>query len=338
MPAAFECVAPVLPVRNVAEALKRYRRLGFQTRPYLEPGFSTEENPSYGYLTWGQVEIHLSGFDQLDPKTTTSVCYLFVDDAEALYAEWITAGVEGRFRQPVDTSYGKREFGYVLSAFGLAVWAQGQEFGRESLHSQREPLDLCGHLRVLLDQCHDIDEILPSLARTPARLLRRRQLQDHEVRWASQAQRKPASVDDAGSSDGGLDSDILRRELDGNALGARTLARRTPIVAVRVPTFVNETRSRQRFARDIRERLHRQVDVQRGSRLPRIELHRDPADDGIGGPCGREHGSHRSEGLLFGVTRRKSHRLSPKAIEAVAATQSLLHFAGRGPIHVSKCS
>jgi hypothetical protein len=106
-------IAPVLPVRNVAEALRRYRRLGFQARPYLESGFSTEDNPSYGYLIWGQVEIHLSGFNELDPENTTSVCYLFVDDAQALYAAWSTAGVEGRFRPPVDTTYGKREFGYV---------------------------------------------------------------------------------------------------------------------------------------------------------------------------------------------------------------------------------
>jgi len=109
----FDRVAPVLPVRNVAEALRRYQRLGFQTRPYLEAGISTEDDPIYGYLTWGRVEIHVSGFDLLDPKTTTSVCYLFVGDADALYAAWSAAGVEGRFRPPVLTSYGKREFGYV---------------------------------------------------------------------------------------------------------------------------------------------------------------------------------------------------------------------------------
>jgi len=78
-----------------------------------EPGVSAEDNPSYGYLTWGSVEIHLSGFDALDPKTTTSVCYLFVDDADALYAAWSDAGIAGRFRPPMDTLYGKREFGYV---------------------------------------------------------------------------------------------------------------------------------------------------------------------------------------------------------------------------------
>jgi hypothetical protein len=38
--------------------------------------------------------------------------YLFVSDADAVYAVWRAAGVEARFRAPVDTSYCKREFGY----------------------------------------------------------------------------------------------------------------------------------------------------------------------------------------------------------------------------------
>jgi hypothetical protein len=108
----FERVAPVLPVRNVARALEHYRKLGFRARPYLEPGISTEHEPIYGYLAWDDVEIHLSGFDALDPTSNTSVCYLFVSDADAVYAVWRAAGVEGRFRAPVDTSYCKREFGY----------------------------------------------------------------------------------------------------------------------------------------------------------------------------------------------------------------------------------
>lgn len=87
--------------------------MGFQTRTYVESGVSTEAQPIYGYLSWGRVEIHLSGFDALDPKTTTSACYLFVDDADALYDTWSKAGVEGRLRPPIDTPYGKREFGYV---------------------------------------------------------------------------------------------------------------------------------------------------------------------------------------------------------------------------------
>lgn len=109
----LQCVAPVLPVRDVRAALERYRRLGFEARPYLEAGISSAESPGYGYLTWGGVEIHLSGFDALDPLATTSACYLFVDDADAVYAAWRATGVGGRFRLPADTNYGKREFAYV---------------------------------------------------------------------------------------------------------------------------------------------------------------------------------------------------------------------------------
>jgi hypothetical protein len=113
MPVSFERVAPVLPVRDVARALTRYQRLGFEAKAYVEPGLSSDESPIYGYLCWGPVEIHLSGYGALDPKTTTSACFLWVDDADALHAAWAAAGIEGRLRPPTDTPYGLREFGYV---------------------------------------------------------------------------------------------------------------------------------------------------------------------------------------------------------------------------------
>jgi catechol 2,3-dioxygenase-like lactoylglutathione lyase family enzyme len=113
MSVTFNRVAPVLPVRDLAAALARYARLGFSTRAYLEPGISTVEEPIYGYLERDGVEIHLSAYSALDPKTNASVCYLFVDDADAVYAAWTAAEVDGRLRPPVDTNYGKREFGYV---------------------------------------------------------------------------------------------------------------------------------------------------------------------------------------------------------------------------------
>jgi hypothetical protein len=110
---AFERVVPVLPVRDVRAALERYRRLGFQARPYLEDGVRTEDEPIYGYVNWGGVEIHLSGFDALDPKNNPSTCYLYVDDADAVHAAWMAAAVDGRLRDPADTTYRMREFGYV---------------------------------------------------------------------------------------------------------------------------------------------------------------------------------------------------------------------------------
>jgi uncharacterized glyoxalase superfamily protein PhnB len=113
MPVTFERCSPVLPVRNVAAALARFRRLGFEGDAYCEPGVSTTEDPIYGFVKWGSVEIHLSRFRELDPKSSTSACYLYVDDADALHAQWSAAGVDGRLRPPEDTPYGLREFAYV---------------------------------------------------------------------------------------------------------------------------------------------------------------------------------------------------------------------------------
>ena len=48
-----------------------------------------------------------------DPARTGSVVYHYVSDADALHAEWVAAGVEGRIGDPADTAWGLREFGYV---------------------------------------------------------------------------------------------------------------------------------------------------------------------------------------------------------------------------------
>jgi uncharacterized glyoxalase superfamily protein PhnB len=113
MPLAFDRVAPVLPVRDLRAALERYRRLDFETRPYLEPNVSPEDNPIYGYLTRDGVEIHLSAFSALDPKTNPSTCYIFVTDADALYTAWSKSPAEGTLRPPTNTNYAKREFSYT---------------------------------------------------------------------------------------------------------------------------------------------------------------------------------------------------------------------------------
>ena len=39
--------------------------------------------------------------------------YLYVSDADAIYAEWTASGVNGRFTVVRDTEYVMREFGYV---------------------------------------------------------------------------------------------------------------------------------------------------------------------------------------------------------------------------------
>ncbi|MGQ9365920.1 bleomycin resistance protein [Azospirillum sp. A39] len=106
----FDRVAPILPVRDVAAALARYRRLGFAAQAY---GDGTTATPDYGFLAWGTVTLHLVRVPDLDPARSASACYLYVDDADALHAAWQAAGAEGRLIAPVDTPYGLREFALV---------------------------------------------------------------------------------------------------------------------------------------------------------------------------------------------------------------------------------
>ena len=103
---AFEAVTPVIPVSDLARALERYRRLGFAVRAY---GHGT----GYGYADRGKVSLHLSEWDEHDPRRTGSVVYIYVSDADAVHAEWTASGVDGRFGEVRDTDYGLREFGYV---------------------------------------------------------------------------------------------------------------------------------------------------------------------------------------------------------------------------------
>jgi hypothetical protein len=102
----FEDVVPVVPVRDLQSALDRYRRLGFNVSAY---GHGT----GYGYADRDQISIHISEWDEHDPKRTGAVVYLYVSDADALRAEWAASGVEGRLGDVIDTEYGMREFAFV---------------------------------------------------------------------------------------------------------------------------------------------------------------------------------------------------------------------------------
>jgi hypothetical protein len=60
------------------------------------------------------VSLHLSEWeDGHDPFPHGTGIYLYVDDADALHAQWRSAGVEGRLATPHDTPYRLREFAYV---------------------------------------------------------------------------------------------------------------------------------------------------------------------------------------------------------------------------------
>jgi catechol 2,3-dioxygenase-like lactoylglutathione lyase family enzyme len=110
MAVEFKRTAPILPVRSVSAALAHYRRLGFEGTAYTD---AWADDPEYGFLTWGPVSLHLARVPKLDPKTSASACYLYVDDADALYATWQAAAVEGRLTIPKDTAYRMREFAHI---------------------------------------------------------------------------------------------------------------------------------------------------------------------------------------------------------------------------------
>ncbi len=101
----FERIVPIITVKDVDDALARYRRLGFAT--------DLDEPAGYGFAERGAVQLHLQPDDPDDPGGTGGVVYIRVSDAEALHAEWTSAGVEGRFMGPHNTPYGLREFVYT---------------------------------------------------------------------------------------------------------------------------------------------------------------------------------------------------------------------------------
>jgi hypothetical protein len=101
----FKRIAPILTVNDLDAALARYRRLGFSTE--------LDESAQYGFVERGMVYLHLQPDDVEDPNGTGGLVYLYVSDAEALHAEWTSAGVKGRFIGPHNTPYGLREFIYT---------------------------------------------------------------------------------------------------------------------------------------------------------------------------------------------------------------------------------
>jgi len=103
----FTSICPIVPVRNLDVALDRYRRLGFDARGYEGP-------ERYGFVDRGSASIHLTEWAEHDPLTTASSVYIYVSDADALYAEWrALEDLGGRLIPPQHTPYGLREFAYV---------------------------------------------------------------------------------------------------------------------------------------------------------------------------------------------------------------------------------
>ena len=107
-----ERAVPSLPSRDLRESLVFYEALGFENRG------APPEEWDYLIIGRGEIEIHFFGDPHVNPLTTSAGCYVFVDDAQALYDEWSKIVIAdpptgSRLMAPTDTEYGHREFALV---------------------------------------------------------------------------------------------------------------------------------------------------------------------------------------------------------------------------------
>jgi catechol 2,3-dioxygenase-like lactoylglutathione lyase family enzyme len=120
----MKVVAPVLPVGDIVRAADLYRGLGFTVERYAgaEP---------YAFAQRDDVQLHLAQAANIDALSSMVSVYLYVDDAEALYAEWSAANLPGHLHRAKPTAYGLLEGGYVdpdgnLLRFGSPLSSDGE--------------------------------------------------------------------------------------------------------------------------------------------------------------------------------------------------------------------
>jgi catechol 2,3-dioxygenase-like lactoylglutathione lyase family enzyme len=120
--AKFLDVNPVLPVTNMAEALRFYtQNLGFHLLSSDPAGIDIKDqpspHPSYAVVGRDHVRLHLQSHDPENAQDRTEPLHIrfLIDDVDGLYAEYQSsgaipsAGFSGR--SLADTPWGTREFG-----------------------------------------------------------------------------------------------------------------------------------------------------------------------------------------------------------------------------------
>jgi Ser/Thr protein kinase RdoA (MazF antagonist) len=105
----FRSFSPIFPVRDLGRALAHYASLGFEVKPY-------EDGDGYGFADRDGVGLHLSldeGHGSEADHRHVGTAYLYVEDADALYDEWVRPGTGGLTRQVGDTPYNLREGSHI---------------------------------------------------------------------------------------------------------------------------------------------------------------------------------------------------------------------------------
>lgn len=106
----LQLVAPVFPVSDINRAVSHYRALGFEVTEY-------DGDEAYAYARRDQVRVHLWEAPTLDPAENFASALIYVDDADALAAEWRAVSQAAEYdcptSNPVDTEYQLREGAHV---------------------------------------------------------------------------------------------------------------------------------------------------------------------------------------------------------------------------------
>jgi DNA-binding MarR family transcriptional regulator/catechol 2,3-dioxygenase-like lactoylglutathione lyase family enzyme len=114
----FRQFSPIFPVRDLAAALTHYTALGFETLAYAD-------GADYGFANRDGTGLHLAAHPDHGHQHSAET-YLYVRDADALYAEWTRPGIGGETRPVGLMEYRLREGAHIdpdgnLIRFGSPV-------------------------------------------------------------------------------------------------------------------------------------------------------------------------------------------------------------------------
>jgi DNA-binding MarR family transcriptional regulator len=114
----FRQFSPIFPVRDLAAALAHYTVLGFETLAYAD-------GADYGFANRDGTGLHLAAHPDHGHQHSAET-YLYVRDADALYAEWTRPGIGGETRPVGLMEYRLREGSHIdpdgnLIRFGSPV-------------------------------------------------------------------------------------------------------------------------------------------------------------------------------------------------------------------------
>ncbi|WP_299335838.1 VOC family protein [uncultured Psychroserpens sp.] len=121
MSAYLKQIHPVLPVKNVTEAIQYYvEKLGFKLA-FKDTG----DHPSYAGVRKDGIEIHLQWHDEKDWENgmDSALLRIYVDEVDILFEVYKARSVFHNNTSLKDTPWGTREFGfYDMDNNGLVFY------------------------------------------------------------------------------------------------------------------------------------------------------------------------------------------------------------------------